>query len=529
MVGESGTGKSSLVRAGAVPTIQEGALGSWPKDYRSVVLTPGPEPLATLSAALSEVIGAPLAEHPERIAQQLAAHVDAHGVGVLIVIDQLEELVTLHAPSATERRAAVVGLLAHLADAPTPGVRAIVTARRDLLDALLAIDPLFARALSRGMQFLAPLSDGTWEDVVDQALEAYGYRFEDPALREELLGDLQGMDSAMPLVQFALTRLWAERDPVAKTITRASYRAIGGVRGALEQHADATAAHLAGDAATLRGALLAMTTPRGTRAHTQLDTLVARLGEPVRETVLALARARLVTQEETGLTIVHESLLREWGQLRGWIEEARANRLLAEELERDASRWERTRDAAELWRKRRLSAALELEKHGQVPLSDAARAFVRAGLREERRGRLAALALGLVLVAGVVGAAVWNAKQSRARANEAANDAAAVARANEGLRASEAVARKNEQVATESAKKAAESERTAVELQKKFDGELKDLKDKLDAVKKLIESGKRDEAAKLFKELTGAKSEPANKPLAPLLGGETKIEREVPF
>jgi len=326
IVGLSGTGKSSLTRAGVVPAIAEGALGGWPTKYRSVLVTPGTDLMGALDTALSKVLGAPLAEHPEAIAQQLAAYVDTKGEGIVILVDQLEEIVTLHDAKREKGRLDALDLLSRLAEAPV-GLRVIVVARRDLLDGILAVDPHFSRALSRGMQQLGPLSGAGWEEVLDRSLEAYGYRFEDTDLRQEVLTDIESRESAMPLVQFGLTRLWAARDQKKKTITRAAFSAKGGMRGALEQHADATIAALKIPREKLRDVLLAMTTPEGTRAHVALDVLVERFGEPAREAVVALTKARLLIEEKAGVVFVHDSILREWSLVRGWLEAARDDRL----------------------------------------------------------------------------------------------------------------------------------------------------------------------------------------------------------
>ena len=114
--------------------------------------------MASLDAALSKVLGKPLAEHPEAVAQQLAAHVDAKGEGIVILVDQLEEIVTLlrrEDAKAEKGRLDALDLLSRLAEAPV-GLRVIVAARRDLLDGVLAVDPHFSRALSRGTQQLSP-------------------------------------------------------------------------------------------------------------------------------------------------------------------------------------------------------------------------------------------------------------------------------------------------------------------------------------------------------------------------------------
>src|SRR6185436_8566778 len=103
-----------------------------------------------------------LAEHPEAVVQQLASNVDAKGEGIVILVDQLEEIVTLYDAKdgkAEKGRLDALDLLSRLAEAPV-GVRVIVAARRDLLDGVLAVDPHFSRALSRGTQQSWPFWGG---------------------------------------------------------------------------------------------------------------------------------------------------------------------------------------------------------------------------------------------------------------------------------------------------------------------------------------------------------------------------------
>ena len=428
VVGLSGTGKSSLTRAGVIPAIEEGALEGWPTKYRSVLVTPGDDPMGALGTALSKVLGAPLAEHPEAIAQQLAADVDAKGEGIVILVDQLEEIVTRHDASRDKGRLEALHLLSRLAEAPV-GLRVIVAARSDLLDEILAIDPHFARALSRGVQLLGPLSGAGWEEMLDQSLEAYGYSFEEADLRRDVLADLKGRESAMPLAQFGLARLWAARDALKKIIPHAGFSAKDGMRGALEHHADATVATLKIAREPLRELLLAMTTPEGTRAHVKLTVLVERFGAPARDAVRALMNARLLAEDNAGVTFVHDSILREWTLVRSWIEAARDDRLLSAHIERDAARWAQSRDVAELWRKGRLAAAADLWKRESVPLSDDARSFVAAGMRDEYKAQRIRWSVGLLIVSLIVGGSLFYAKESSDRAAQARKDADALAAA----------------------------------------------------------------------------------------------------
>ncbi len=510
IVGLSGTGKSSLTRAGVVPAIEDGAIGGWPTKYQSVLVTPGKDLMASLDAALTKVLAKPLAEHPEAVAQQLAAHVDTKGEGIVILVDQLEEIVTLFDANdirAEKGRLEALDLLSRLAEAPV-GVRVIVAARRDLLDSVLAVDPHFSRALSRGTQQLSPLSGAGWEEVIDQSLEAYGYAFEDADIRGDVLADLKAREAAMPLAQFGLTRLWAERDTKKKKITRAGFSAKGGMRGALEHHADATVATLKTPKDTLRDVVLAMTTPEGTRAHVAKSDLVERFGEPAREAIAALTTARLLIEEKEGVTFVHDSILREWSLVRGWLQEARDDRLLVAHLERDAARWSESRDAADLWRKGRLAAALELWKRG-VPLSDAVRAFVKKSHNEEQKAQMAFWGLAILVVALVVGGSLFYAKESGDRATQARKDA-------DALKAALAEVKTLKQQADENAGEAAASAALLHELQKKMAAERNAYgADVQAALKKVASATSLDGAQKATEDLK-ARSGPTQNAVVPL-------------
>jgi hypothetical protein len=308
---------------------------------------------------------------------------------------------------------------------------------------------------------LAPLTGPAWEEVLDRSLEAYGYRFEDDELRKEVLRDLRDRETAMTLVQFGLSRLWSARDAKRKMIPRVAFSAKSGMRGAPGEHADAAIADLRLPREKLRDVLLSMTTPEGTCAHVPLETIVERFGEPAKEAVLALAKARLVASEKAGFTFVHDSVLREWGLLRGWIEDARDDRLLLAHLERDAVRWSESKDTAELWRKSRLAAAIELWKRGSVSLSDTAMYFVTKSSKEEGKAKAALWGLVTTIVVLIVGGSLIYAKESRDHAERAQRDADALAAA---LAEVKALKRQAEENALEAAATAA----LIQELQKKM-------------------------------------------------------------
>jgi eukaryotic-like serine/threonine-protein kinase len=490
IVGLSGTGKSSIARAGLIPAIEDGALGAWPKTFRSVVVTPGADLMKALREALEKVIGAPLATHPEEISQQLSADVDAKSEGIVILVDQLEEIVR-HKSGRLE----ALDLLSRLAEAPV-GLRVIVIARRDNLDEILAIDPAFSRALSRGVQLFGPLQGAGWEDVVDRSLEMYGYKFEDEDLRKDVLSDLRARESAMPLAQFGLARMWAARDKKKKIIPRAAFDAKDGMRGALEHHADATVAELKDvPKEKLREVLLALTTAEGTRAHVKESDLKERFGSEGPKVMHALEKARLVINEKDGAAFVHDSILSEWTMLRSWIADARDDRLVIAHLERDAARWLESRDPAELWRKSRLAGALELWKRGGVTLSEGAQQFLTKSFREEQKAQYMFWGLVLLVVGLVVGGSVFFAIQSRDRAAE-------TQRQNDALNAALAEVKKLKTQAEEESAENAETARLIASLQKQLSEERAAYGKNVDAtLKKVANATSLDAAQKAGAEL----------------------------
>lgn len=399
LVGPSGSGKTSLARAGVVPGVLEGALGSFPPAWDAITMTPGRDARASLSNALGDWAQG---EPDARLSDILAARVDATSRGLVLLVDAFEELVTLSDPKTIEP---VVSLLQDVAANPRPGLRVVVTVRRDLLDPLLALAPLGA-ALTRGMHLVAPLSPAALAQGLEDRLEAYGYRLEDEDLRATLSKELRATAESMPLVEFALARLWEERDRDRRLLTRAGLERIGGIGGALEQHAERTVTSLEGGASVLpvvRATLLALTTARGTRARRTDEEIAAECPDPLVPRVLrALEEARLVIRDEGRVTLAHEALLVQWPRLRRWVDEVRRDREIAEDVEAAAKKWVPRREYDALLRGRMLEDARRVLDQRLVPLSPEARTYVAASRRFAIRRVAGVVALVLsIAFAGV--------------------------------------------------------------------------------------------------------------------------------
>lgn len=470
LVGPSGSGKSSLARAGVLPAIADGVLGG-PRQWDTAVVTPGLDPRNAIGAALFHM-DLDMSRTPAEVVAGIAEWTLREGRGLCLLVDQLEELATLAlaGDAHAESRRWTIELLARLGERQLPGLRALVTARRDLLDPILAHSDL-GRVILRGAVLVAPIDDAAWGEVVDAALATYGYDFEDAELRRGLLDELHGTARAMPLVEFALTRLWAERDRKRRQITRESMRAVGGIAGALERYAEATFERALAENLSptmLRRLLLSLTTPDGTRATRSIESLL-ELGagdEPEVRTALAhLDRARLLVRERGGVALAHDALLTQWERLRAWLAEVQQDRLLAERVERAAAHWaEDPSDHDLLWRGRSLSAGEDLARRGGVTLSATAGRFLAAGLRNRKRRRIALGALAAGVAAALLGAAVKYVGDIRAET------ARAESARQEALRQQE-LAESARQEAVEQKERAEKDEKELEVLKRKVDEE----------------------------------------------------------
>jgi WD40 repeat protein len=410
LVGPTGSGKSSLARAGVLPAIANGGLGRWPKVWDTAIAAPGMDARVSICSALAPFVEDAAGRSAESLVVALGERAQESGRGICLLVDQLEELVTVSSPQSRDY---AVQLLAQLGAQVIPGVRCLVAARRDLLDPLLGL-PGLGRVLTRGTLLVAPMTDATWGDVLDQALAAYGYRLEDEPLRAELLDQLRGTASAMPLVQFALTQLWERRDREAKVIRRSALNEIGGIGGALQAHADATLEGLGRSGEeSARAVLLAMTTPQGTRRAVKREVFEG-VADGAPGVLGRLEKARLVVQESEGLTLAHETLLTKWSRLDGWIAEAREARLLAEGIERDAEEWFHGKEDERLWRGRRLLAGEDLARRTDSTLTPTARSFLRAGRARERSERRVVTALAATAIVALGATALYASLQASA-------------------------------------------------------------------------------------------------------------------
>lgn len=409
VAGDSGTGKSSLCRAGVLPSVAEGALGH-PVATATILL--GRHPLTALAAAITPLLGGDEASVAERLRAEPAAVardlVRRHGAALLFV-DQLEELSTLASPADAASCAAALHGLAGCAGR----VRLLATARSDFLTRLCAL-PDLGDDLPAALFLLRPLTGERLREAVLGPAAAKGFSFESDAVVEVLVREALGAPGGLPLLQFALAELWEARDEARRVIPTAVFEAQGGVPSALGRHADGVLARVPPPhRAAFRAILLALVTAEGTRVRRgEAELLGACRGLPgARAALDALVRGRLLVAHEgedgegSTFELAHEALLSGWGTLRGWLGHDAEGRAQRERLERAAAEWDRAgRPADALWSRRRLAEVTAVEERS---LAEREAAFLAASRRADRRRRTrrwaAGLAVPLALGVGMLG------------------------------------------------------------------------------------------------------------------------------
>jgi formylglycine-generating enzyme required for sulfatase activity len=415
VAGDSGTGKSSLCRAGVLPRIVDGALAG-DRAWTVEQMVPGRHPLARLAAALGGT--PPSADDVNAFVRDRARQL-GRDTGLIIFVDQLEELVTVSDP---DEAAIVAQLIGELAD-HVPGVRVLATARGDFLTRLATL-PSIGGELSSNLYILPALgADGIREAIVEPA-RICGVEFESDELVDSLVA-AASRPGELPLLQFALAELWQTRDADSATLTRAALDSIGGVGGALARHADRVfEVILPEDRALARRILLALITAEGTRARRGEADLGATT-PAARRVLRELVQGRLLVarQAESGTDyeIAHEALIAGWGTLRGWIQREGDVRLLRERVGAAAANWERLgRPREVLWSGTQLAEAARLPAD-DLPERDARfLELSHLAVRRRRWGRRAAIAAIPLLALAVYAAITIRSDQARQRTLAAA-------------------------------------------------------------------------------------------------------------
>jgi len=472
IAGPSGSGKSSLVRAGLLHQLRHGALpGS--ERWLYTVLKPGRDPLEQLALAMARMAKSPDAGH--YIRRSGASHADIlhesaesllsdrRDQRAVIVVDQFEE--TFTQVSNENERAAFLHLLTRAATVENGRVTVLPAMRSDFVAGCASYPALNALLNGQFMQIGAIQPDELVSAIAQPALRV-GLRI-DPDLIAQIVEDMRDEPGALPLMQFALKDLFDAQQARGGVIalTLVDYLAPGGLHKSLERHADASFAQLNEMEKRLArdvfgGLIQVGRGTQDTRRTARLDELVPAGVEAasVEVVVQKLADARLITTDisqtsevfadprsmaeraETSevlsartVTIAHETLIDAWPWLRRLVNENRDAIALQNQIAEDAAEWERSnRDASYLYSGARLATAREQLEAKKLALSAVAQTFVETAIetqekirRKQRRqtlGLIGGLAAVAVVLAGLAGlaftaqqAADMRSRESRSR------------------------------------------------------------------------------------------------------------------
>ncbi|MDV9173934.1 helix-turn-helix domain-containing protein [Streptomyces sp. W16] len=375
VVGASGVGKSSLLRAGLAPAVPRGVLPArHPGTPEVLHLSPTSRPLAELRR------------------HDTARPLDSYA---LVIVDQFEEVFTLCA-DANERNA-FIDQVCRLAG---KGLPVVISMRADFYGYALAHPSLLTALRARSMP-LGPMTADELRSVIAEPAAAAGLALE-PGLTEILLRDLgpgTGTDpaddpacgvGALPLLSHALRATWQQRSDGVLTV--AGYERTGGIRGAVATTAERAYGQLTEDEQLIARRLLLSLVRVGdgvedTRRRARRESLAPATDPAAVAVVERFTSARLLTADTEHVEISHEALLKAWPRLRGWIDADRTALRLRQQLTDAATAWAAEgRDAALLYRGTRLTAAEEWAATHPEQTSPTEADFLRTARRHQQRG-----------------------------------------------------------------------------------------------------------------------------------------------
>jgi len=451
VVGPSGIGKSSVVRAGLLPELRSGGV---PGSDRWLIADciPGPHPFERLATSIMRVASTfphdleeLLGESDRGLVKTVDRYLppDSH---LLLVIDQFEELFTLVRDEDTRDR--FLRLLAASVTDEAASIRVLITARSDFLDRPLR-HPAFGELIRRGTVLVSAPTDAELRLIIERPAARVGVDFE-PGLVERITNEVHGEAGALPLLEFTLTELFEQRD--SNLLTLDAYRSSGGVTAALGRRAEGVySSFQPEDHDIVRQVFMRLVTPGADGRDTRRRVRVSELelldldAETLQLTLTAFGKHRLLTFDHDEITrgatveVAHEALLHEWPRLANWIDEHREELLLRSRLAVAVADWESSdRSDSYLLSRGRLAqhetwttgSGLTLSRGERELLESSRRAEDERALARRRLRRAIMSGLAIAAAVGVVLSAVaFNASRHAGESERVALSQAADAEA----------------------------------------------------------------------------------------------------
>jgi hypothetical protein len=391
VVGASGSGKSSLVRAGLLEALEMGLLSTAGPVWRIADLRPRDQPMTELAAALLKAFGLPsgpddvalrraaLDRGPLSLIQDLREQALPAHLNLLILVDQFEELFRYQGLAGREEAEAFVALLLASGTQRDIPIYILLTMRADFFGECALFEEL-AEAISESLYLCPRLRREQILAAIHGPARVFGGEVE-PALATRIINDMGTDPDQLPLMQHALMRLWETAqgsNPEAPILRLADFVAADGLKGSLRRHADeilaeATARTAAASTTAKRlfCLLSELDDSRAVRRLTRVSEVMAVAEQPLDEISriadafrapgrsLLLPPADRQLSPETVLDVSHEALFRQWDVLQEWLREETHSVSVFREILRRARRWSRGEaDPAGLWDPQELDRAL---------------------------------------------------------------------------------------------------------------------------------------------------------------------------
>ncbi len=379
LLGASGSGKSSVIRAGLIPWLAE-RQGS---HFMNLVFTPDQDPFESLYASLlgkykqSEAQIARITK--EDTLTQLVRSLKQKDAYWFILIDQFEELFTTTESSKRDVFIkSLVQLVKTLDKAGDRSVKLVATMRADFLDRLSPYPDLI-KITDKHRPMIAEMQLDELRLAIEQPAAHHGVVFE-TGLVKQIIDDVQGQAGYLPLLQYTLDLLWeteVQSQSIAdRTLNISNYRKLGGVRGALQQHVDqiykslSESEKLAAQRIFLKLVGIGEDEESGTEwKPVRRRATRSEFSDPLEQTVLTqlvnqnlLVSNRVADSQESTIEIAHEALLTSWVTLNTWIKENRQAIALRNRLNDDVEQWKKTKSNEDLWSGSKLEQILELRR-----------------------------------------------------------------------------------------------------------------------------------------------------------------------
>lgn len=439
VVGPSGSGKSSVVKAGLLPALRRGAVPGSDKWFVAEMV-PGAQPFDELANALLSVAVNPPQNLREMLTASTSGLINAlkqilppdPGIELLLVIDQFEEVFTLVSDDGQTEQflTALYAAVKH----PQSRLRLVITLRADFYDRPLLL-PNMSDLMRDRTEVVIPLSVEELRQAVLKPLEPIGMSAE-PQLVSEIINEVNEQPGALPLLQYLLSELFEMRTGNALSLD--AYRRLGGVRGALAKRADTLYdGFTENERDIIRQIFLRLITlgegTEDTRRRTPLAEIEALSGNRslLNGVVERLTKARLLTFDRDPIThtptleVTHEALIRRWARLRDWLEDSRSDVRLQRSLASQAAEWVANgREASFLLQGARLDQLERWSEATTVALTRGETDYLQSSIEQrerqvsqekarqereealERRSRTRLRLLAGVLAAAAVGALV---------------------------------------------------------------------------------------------------------------------------